>query len=518
MHLKPLNHTSCSKVSPLLALMFPESRGCVHRHVAHHVDARQQQADEVPARLPPRARRAASSLRPPRGVAPTVTEGQRQPRLSVCRHSQTAALRSTVARVTRHYWWAFARRNVLGWRFSGVQDSAHRSCSITGLETARAELLAAQGPKESKNHRKRLWGRPLRLHNPCRRLPMVVGESLSGNSRLIFITGRGGFSYMIAVGIVRDSRALTELLREFRPGQGPFVIVPNWHCTVKGYGTDARTLECLLEALPGEKTVVEAYDADRTDDPGRFQGLDLEAAREHWDYLREQDQIFLRETGIGKVLDEHGAEYLNVTEEQWAGRTADGGEVRTLVEDRYGPVGHAELYGMVPQKLWEQRGCTLINYAKIKVAPSADGLFFSLSMKNLFGLIPVPDRTRYHGSEDQGLARSIVDANQIYFSLFRVISVCEAMRNARISPDAGFKDDAALVENLGLVAASDRSVELDAYLVAALGDIPAERHFLQVGARIFGAWDEEDFLPLPAETGQRLREIMARRGCPKRQP
>ena len=317
---------------------------------------------------------------------------------------------------------------------------------------------------------------------------------------------------MIRVGTVRDSKALAELLGDLRPGEGPFVIVPNWHCTVKGYGTDAGTLECLLEALPGEKTVVEAYDAARTNDPGRTTGLDLDAAREHWEYLREQDRVFLRETGLGRVLEEHGAEYLNVTEEVWAGRAANPVAVRVLVEGRYGPVGHEELYGMVPRRLWEMQGATLINIAKIKAGLWDERLFFSLSMKNLFGLIPVPDRTQYHGADDQGLARSIVDANQIYCSLFRVTSICEAIYNARITPRAGFRDDAALVENLGLAAASDRAVELDAYLVGALGDVPAGRHFLRLGAEVFGPWDETAFPSLPEEAGRRLEEIMSPRG------
>ena len=124
------------------------------------------------------------------------------------------------------------------------------------------------------------------------------------------------------------------------------------------------------------------------------------------------------------------------------------------------------------------------------------------------GLIPVPDRTSYHGADDQGLPRSIADTNQIYCSLFRVISVCEAMHNALISPHIALGDDAALVENLGLVAASDRSVELDAFLVKALGVSPGERHFLRLGAQIFGAWNEECFPALPAEAARRLNEIM----------
>ena len=318
---------------------------------------------------------------------------------------------------------------------------------------------------------------------------------------------------MIAVDIVRDGKGLAKLLRAFDPGSGPFIILPNWHCTMTGYGTDARTLECVLEALPGEKTVIEAHDDARTNDPGRFEGLDLAAAREHWDYLKEQDQVFLKETGIARVLKKHGAHYLNVTDEVWAGRAADADQVQAEVERRYGPVGHAELYGMVPRRLWEARGATLINFAKMKGGLTDSGLFFSLSMKNLFGLIPVPSRmVEYHGADDQGLARSIVDMNQIYCTLFRVISLCEAMHNTRLTGTARFGEDAALLEDLGLAAASDRAVELDAWVVAALGDNPADRHFLQLGSEVFGPWDEKGFPPLPSEAGERLRQIMSRGG------
>ena len=314
---------------------------------------------------------------------------------------------------------------------------------------------------------------------------------------------------MIRVGEIRDSEGLTQLLREFKPVDGPFVILPNWHCTTKGYGTDAQTLECLLGALEGHKVVIEAYDVSRTDDPARFrEGMDLQQAWEHRDYLREQDQVFLRKTGIGDVLAEYGAEYANVTEEVWAGRTADPREVADLVEKRYGPVVHRELYRMVPRRLWDMRDATLINFAKIKAGSFRHGIFFSLSMKNLFGLIPLPNRVRYHGADNEGLSRSIVDMNQIYCSVFRVISVCEAMHNALISATAPVGNEAGLIEDLGLVAASDCSVELDAFLVRALGERPDERHFLRMGAQVFGGWNEECFPTLPPEPARRLREAM----------
>ena len=313
---------------------------------------------------------------------------------------------------------------------------------------------------------------------------------------------------MIKVATVQAAQDLAKLLEEFKPGQGPFVIVPNWHCDHEGYGTDAQTLRYLLEILPGEKIVVESYDAARTDDPARFADLDLAQAQKHQDYLREQDRIFLKTTGIGKVLQEHGAEYLNITEEIWCQRAADEAEVRTLVEKRYGPIRHKELYAMVPQRLWELRTHNLINYAKIKAGLMETGMFFSLSMKNLFGLIPVPDRTSYHGSNDTGLSSSIVDANIVYSSVFRVISICEAIRNARLSSQASFVDEHTLTKDLQLAVASDRSVELDAFLVTALGGIPQKRHFLQIAAEVFGSWDPDSFPPLPNGIAARLKRIM----------
>ena len=313
---------------------------------------------------------------------------------------------------------------------------------------------------------------------------------------------------MIRVGTIRGSADLAALLEEFDLGEGPFVIVPNWHCAQEGYGTDAQTLNYLLGILPGEKIVIEAYDAVRTDDPSRFSGLDLDEAQKHQEYLREQDRIFLRTTGIGEVLEEHGAEYLNITEEVWGQRVADATKVQAFVEQHYGPVSHKELCGMVPQRLWELRGQSLINYAKMKAGRLATRVFFSLSMKNLFGLIPVPDRESYHGSKYQGLSSSIVDTNIIYCSLFRVISICEAIRNTLLSSQANFADKHTLVKDLQLAVASDKLVELDAFLVTVLGDIPENRHFLQIGSRVFGSWNPESFPSLPRGIADRLRRIM----------
>jgi uncharacterized protein (DUF362 family) len=233
----------------------------------------------------------------------------------------------------------------------------------------------------------------------------------------------------------------------------------------------------------------------------------LEEAKQHQEYLREQDRLFLRDMGIGEVLERHGAEYLNVTEEVWSGRVAGAGDVRSVVETRYGPVAHTELLEMVPVKLWEVRGNTLLNLAKIKAGQAQGGLFFTLALKNLFGLIPVPSRGSYHGSDNQGLSRSIIDMNQIYQSLFSVISVCEAINTSLISASHSF-DEAALVEGLGLAVVSEKSVELDAFLVQLLGGCPEERHFLRMGAEVLGGWDGNSFPVVPEGIAGRLSEVM----------
>jgi hypothetical protein len=313
---------------------------------------------------------------------------------------------------------------------------------------------------------------------------------------------------MIRVAEVHGRGDLKQLISSFSMGEPPFVVVPNWHSRTRGYGTDAEVLDWLLSGLGGEAIVVEAYDAARTDDPGRFAGLSLGEAKQHQEYLREQDRLFLRDMGIDRVLERHGAEYLNVTEEAWSGRVADAGEVKGVVESRYGPVAHSELLGVVPLRLWEVRGSTLVNLAKIKAGQALGGLFFSLSLKNLFGLIPVPSRGHYHGSDAQGLSRAIIDMNQIYCSLFGVISVCEAINASLISARHSF-DEVALVEGLGLAVASEQSVEMDAFLVQLLGGCPEGRHFLRMGAEVFGGWDRSSFPAVPEGIARRLREAMA---------
>ena len=62
------------------------------------------------------------------------------------------------------------------------------------------------------------------------------------------------------------------------------------------------------------------------------------------------------------------------------------------------------------------RGGSLLSLAKYKIVFYPLGV--SLSIKNLFGLVPGLSRGKYHGEEHAFLDQSIVDINKIYRSLF----------------------------------------------------------------------------------------------------
>ena len=281
---------------------------------------------------------------------------------------------------------------------------------------------------------------------------------------------------------------------------GTCLIKPNFFNHCEGYYTDAQTLDIFLGAIPTERIVVECYTAARTDGS---RAIEPGQGREHLDWLREQDRRFFADSGIGEILAKHDAEFLNVTEEIWGGRNADAREVARLVERRCPPVVHTELYGCIPQRLFDLRGAPMLNLAKLKVrGPGTDTLFFSLGMKNLFGLIPEPDRSDYHGKDRDGLASSIADMCKIYAALFDVTHVVEAVHNTLIARDTFIDPDnprkgVGLVRDLGLAITGRDPVEIDALVVSQFGCDPAERHFLKAGRGILGDWDAACFPQIP---------------------
>ena len=224
--------------------------------------------------------------------------------------------------------------------------------------------------------------------------------------------------------------------------------------------------------------------------------MSTDGSREHWNEFRREDERFLKSTGIQEVLTSHGAQFLNVTEEVWGGRTADPQLIRSRVEKKYPPIHHEELYSTIPQIFLNLENPLFVNLAKFKIFNlETNQPFYSLSMKNLFGLIPTPSRQIYHGNEYDGLARSITDMCTVYCALFPTIHLLEAIHRTLFK---GCEEFAGPVTDLGLLISSDSPAELDAFAVHLAGGDPNERHFLKMGKEVFGTWDESRF-PKPPE-------------------
>ena len=276
-----------------------------------------------------------------------------------------------------------------------------------------------------------------------------------------------------------DREAFMSLIEglDLRP---PVIIKPNWGTST--CFTEAEIIDWVLESVGGEAVVVESYgwarseEAIRTGRPGSKRRGDL----------RDGDRWFLKYSGVGEVLKRHGVEFLNVTEENWGHRTADPDDVRKIVEARYPPVSMEEMYGFVPEVLYDMRGCDFLSLSKVKRwLPPFD---VSFSVKNFFGMLPGPGRLRYHGRKNSRIDRSIADIYKIYDSLFEVKGVVEAVKSASVAESL---HSVKIHENPGFASASKQPLELDAFVTALLGLDPHGIGYLKHASTVFSEWSEE---------------------------
>ncbi len=257
----------------------------------------------------------------------------------------------------------------------------------------------------------------------------------------------------------------------------PVLIKPNWG-TVECY-TEAKVLDWTLAAIPGEKIVIESHGWARSEEA--LAGRQIPFTRAN---LRKGDRWFLDYTGLRQVLERHRVEYLNLTEEVWAGRTAGPEAVRKAVEEKYDPLESPELYEKVPARLYALRGGSLLSLAKYKIVFYPLGV--SMAVKNLFGLIPGPSRGKFHGKEHAKLDRSIVDINKIYHSLFAVSGVIEAVCSAGY---LGAEEERTEVKpGCGAAFASRDIIALDAFATALSGRDPLGIGHLRLAGQVFGEW------------------------------
>ncbi len=258
----------------------------------------------------------------------------------------------------------------------------------------------------------------------------------------------------------------------------PLVIKPNWGSSVAF--TEARVLDWVLSAVGGEALVVESYGYARSED-AIVKGHGGSFRREE---LRRNDRWFLEYSGMRRVLHKYDAEYVNITEEVWAGRTAQASVIQQAVEDRYEPVGKGEMYSQVPRRLSDLRGGSLLSLAKVKIME--EPIVISLSVKNLFGMIPGPSRGAYHGRCDSLMDRSILDVNKIYRSLFAVKGIVEAVFTAT----EGMTLTPKIYKDPGMAWACTNTIDLDAVVSSQIGIDPHRIGHLRLAADCFGGWDE----------------------------
>jgi len=277
-----------------------------------------------------------------------------------------------------------------------------------------------------------------------------------------------------------DRDSFIELLGtlDLRP---PVVIKPNWGTSV--CFVEAEILDWVLTAVDGEALVVESYGWARSEEVLKTGRL---GSKKRGD-LRSSDEWFLRYSGIGEVLERHGVEFLNVTEENWGHRTVDPAIIKDAVEAVHAPVEMEELYSFVPERLYELRGGDLLSLAKVKLW--LDPISVSFTLKNFFGMLPGPGRSRYHGKKHSRLDRSIVDIYKVYDSLFEVKGVVEAVLTASVADPETMKQ--CVFEDLGYASASKQPLELDAFVTALVGRDPNDIGYLKLAAETFGPWSGE---------------------------
>jgi sirohydrochlorin ferrochelatase len=221
------------------------------------------------------------------------------------------------------------------------------------------------------------------------------------------------------VARARDSAPLAEILARVLPQSERYLVKVTWHGYAPGTYTGPLALDLLLGALPGQAVLLEGHTSSRNVGDADFD-WETDAAR-HRGWVRQQDVEFLRRTGLAEVITRHRAHYLNVTEAWWDGACAPAEDVLAALGDA--TLQTPELAGFLPSVLMELRGTPLISFARFK-GPTRLGL------SNLFGLIPHPLRTAWHGPNITHFASVCCDLARLYGCLFPLFGLVESFDSA----------------------------------------------------------------------------------------
>ncbi len=147
----------------------------------------------------------------------------------------------------------------------------------------------------------------------------------------------------------------------------------------------------------------------------------LTTGKECWGRYKLQDEKFLKKTGIKSVLEKHQVLYVNVTDEVWSNRCVSRDKMLEVLGKKAEVLKYKDLLDYTPQQLFEIRDkATFISLAKIKLETDIPYIYVSMSVKNLFGLIPHPSRWQpFHENNHRFVPEAIRDIYFIYTSLFK---------------------------------------------------------------------------------------------------
>jgi sirohydrochlorin ferrochelatase len=300
---------------------------------------------------------------------------------------------------------------------------------------------------------------------------------------------------------IHDLQGLAGLLSRTlgaTPTDRVFIKV-TWHGYAPGTYTDPVVLDRLLAALPVRAVIVEGHTSSRNLGGATWDWQT--EGQQHRAWIAEQDAEYLRRTGLDAVMQKHRAQYLNVTEVFWDGQCAPRARVDALLAEAGIELRFPELADFVPQVFFEYRDAPFISLARFKGPQRA-------SMTNLFGLIPTPLRTVWHGRTVAHFARVCCDLARIYRCLFRTMGMVEALNVAvRWNPSGLYRSrwgNYDLIPNTGIVTLSANMATADV-LASRLQGLPVDNNlFFQTVRDEIGFPDAAARLPIPDDLVARL--------------
>ncbi len=295
---------------------------------------------------------------------------------------------------------------------------------------------------------------------------------------------------------------MRDVLRRVLPAAAPkrVLVKVTWHGYATGTYTDPAALDLLLGALPAPAVILEGHTSSRNLGGAQF---DWETqARENRAWIRQQDAEYQRRTGLAEVMTRHRAEYINVTECLWDEECAPREAVEDILGKRSISLHHPEFAAFVPQALLDLLGCPMISFAKFK-GPTR------LSISNLFGLIPHPLRSAWHGPNITWFAQVCCDLAKMYGALFELSGIVEGLYSAvRWNRSGLYRSrwgNYDLIANTGCVAAGANLVAADLLASRLQGQDVFRSAFFNVVRAELGWEANAAEQPLPEEFRTTLR-------------